>query len=86
MMIYDIVNNKRRRDMVKTLESFGVRVQKSAFECILDRRRYDRLLKRAPRCIDEKEDSLRIYLLNGKMSILSWGCETNTDDSDIIIL
>ena len=31
LVIYDIVDNKRRNRMVKCLERYGVRVQKSAF-------------------------------------------------------
>ena len=30
LIIYDIIDNKRRSKMVKLLESYGVRVQKSA--------------------------------------------------------
>ena len=86
LAIYDIIDNKRRRKMVKVLESFGVRVQKSAFECVLDKKRYDQLLRAAPRCIDHNEDSLRIYLLTGKMSVIIWGCETEIDTGDTIIL
>lgn len=36
LVIYDIVDNKRRRKMVKFLEKYGLRVQKSAFEMILN--------------------------------------------------
>ncbi|EAX48914.1 CRISPR-associated protein Cas2 [Thermosinus carboxydivorans Nor1] len=86
LVIYDIVCNKRRRRMVKLLEAFGFRVQKSAFECQLERRRYDRLVKIAPRLIDKTEDSLRIYLLSGKMSVLSWGREEFVDDNGTIII
>ena len=86
LVIYDIIDNKRRRYLVKVLEAFGIRVQKSAFECVLDRKRYDRLLKKAPRCIDVAEDSLRIYLLNGKMSVLIWGNDRPHDDDGPIIL
>ena len=63
-----------------------MRVQKSAFECVLDRKRYDRLLKKAPQCIDVAEDSLRIYLLNGKMSVLIWGNDRLQEDDGSIIL
>lgn len=42
LMIYDIVDNKRRNKMVKCLEAYGVRVQKSAFEALLNRRQYEK--------------------------------------------
>ena len=45
LMIYDIVDNKRRNKMVKCLEAYGVRVQKSAFEALLNRRQYEKMLR-----------------------------------------
>ena len=35
LVIYDITENKRRNRMVKCLERYGVRVQRSAFEAFL---------------------------------------------------
>lgn len=35
LIIYDIINNKTRSKMVKLLESYGRRVQKSAFEVLI---------------------------------------------------
>ncbi|HOP99361.1 MAG TPA: CRISPR-associated endonuclease Cas2 [Acetivibrio clariflavus] len=61
VVIYDIVDDKRRRKMVKCLESYGIRVQKSAFECYVDENMYRKLLKKMERIIDEKEDLLRVY-------------------------
>lgn len=40
LIIYDIVDNKKRNKMVKCLERYGVRVQKSAFEALLGRKKY----------------------------------------------
>ena len=38
LIIYDIVDNKIRLKMVKCLERYSVRVQKSAFEALLNRK------------------------------------------------
>ena len=73
VVIYDIVNDKRRRKMVKCLESYGIRVQKSAFECYVDDTMYKNLLKKMERIIDEKEDLLRVYRLKGSYDIECWG-------------
>lgn len=35
LVIYDITDNKKRREIVKFLSGYGVRVQRSAFEMIL---------------------------------------------------
>ena len=73
LVIYDIVDNRKRSKMVKCLESFGVRVQKSAFEAFLTKKKYESLMKRASRIIDKDVDSLRIYLLADHTSVRSWG-------------
>lgn len=73
LIIYDIVQNKRRNKMVKCLEAYGVRVQKSAFEAYLTREKYEQMMKQAAGIIDEATDSLRIYLLANHTSVRSWG-------------
>lgn len=52
LIIYDIVDNKQRNKMVKFLERYGVRVQKSAFEALLGRKKYTRLIEESQRIID----------------------------------
>lgn len=61
LICYDIVSNRSRNKMAKVLLDFGVRVQKSAFECELSRMRLRELLRRAKPLLDEQTDSLRIY-------------------------
>lgn len=73
LMIYDIVDNKRRSRMVKCLEAYGVRVQKSAFEALLTRRQYDKMLHESSRLIDEAVDSLRVYVLDDIIDVYTWG-------------
>ena len=73
LIIYNIADNKRRSKMVKCLESYGIRVQKSAFEAYIDKKQYDELSRRASRIIDIETDSLRIYMLNSNTSVRSWG-------------
>ena len=41
LVIYDITENKRRNRMVKCLERYGVRVQRSAFEAFLTKKKYE---------------------------------------------
>lgn len=81
LVIYDIVDNKCRSKMVKCLEGFGIRVQKSAFEAYLTKRYYERLVKQASDIINLQTDSLRIYLLASYTSVQSWGIgHANVDD------
>ena len=50
------------------MESFGIRVQKSAFEMIITNTQYESLLRKIPAYIEE-EDNIRVYKLrvNGEV-------------------
>lgn len=73
LVIYDIVENKRRNKMVKCLEKYAVRVQKSAFEAFLTKKKYDKMVEETCKLIDADTDSLRIYLLANHTMVCSWG-------------
>jgi len=64
VVCYDIVNDKRRRRVMKTLEGFGKRVQYSVFECEINEARLMRLENLLRREIHEQEDNIRFYPLN----------------------
>ncbi len=85
LMIYDIVDNKRRNKMVKCLEAYGVRVQKSAFEALLTRRQYDKMLGESRLLIDEAVDSLRVYVLDDIIDVYTWGIGERKE-TDCVIL
>ena len=85
LIIYDIIDNKRRNRMAKFLEGYGVRVQKSAFEAQLTKKQCDIMLRRAEKIIDAETDSLRTYLLPNKTNIHSWGTEINYPQNVIIV-
>ncbi len=63
LICYDIVENRRRNRVMKTMVGYGFRVQKSVFECYLTPEQLERLKKRVAKQIDEKTDSVRIYPL-----------------------
>ncbi len=85
LIIYDIVDNKRRNRMAKLLEGYGVRVQKSAFEARLTKKRYAAMLSCAEKIIDAETDSLRTYLLPNKTNVHSCGTEVIYPQNVIII-
>ncbi len=60
LIIYDVCDDKRRRKLVKILNSFGYRVQYSAFEAILPEVKYRKLVGILEKVRNE-EDSIRIY-------------------------
>jgi CRISPR-associated protein Cas2 len=63
LISYDIVENKRRNEVAKTLEGFGTRVQYSVFECLLTEDHFEVLRKRLRWLIDPATDSIRAYRL-----------------------
>lgn len=85
LMIYDIVDNKRRNKMVKCLEAYGVRVQKSAFEALLNRRQYEKMLRESSILIEEAVDSLRVYVLDDIIDVYTWGIGERKE-TDCVIL
>lgn len=85
LIIYDIVDNKMRNKMVKCLEQYGVRVQKSAFEALLDRKQYQRMLAESSALINEETDSLRVYILDDIIDVYTWGIGERRE-TDCIVL
>ena len=73
LVIYDITDDRRRTRMVKCLERYGIRVQKSAFEAFLTEKKYERMMELTAGLIDPATDSLRVYLLANHTSVRSWG-------------
>lgn len=85
LVIYDIVDNKRRNKMVTALEKYGLRVQKSAFEAYITRKQYEKMEREIIEMIDTEEDSLRIYTLANHTSVRSWGIGDKHVE-DVIVL
>ena len=73
LVTYDITDDRRRTRMVKCLERYGIRVQKSAFEAFLTEKKYERMMELTSGLIDPATDSLRVYLLANHTSVRSWG-------------
>lgn len=60
---YDIIDDKRRAQLARMLESWGLRVQYSVFECQLSPQERKHLAQQLQEYIDPEEDSLRWYPL-----------------------
>ena len=85
VIIYDIIDNKRRKNMVKLLERYGHRVQRSAFEAILDNSLFQKLISEIPDVIAEN-DNVKAYRLKGVSESYSWGSNRNIDDEDVVFI
>lgn len=85
VIIYDIIDDKKRKKFSTFLQGYGFRVQKSAFEIIVLKKKYIQLLKQIPKYI-EKQDNVRIYKIAGKGQRKIFGENHDVSDEDIIVI
>lgn len=85
LIIYDIVDNKRRLKLSKYLHGYGFRVQKSAFEARISKRKYQKLLREIPRYIGEL-DSVKVYKIIGSGQVTAFGKNMDIQNEDIIVI
>lgn len=89
LICYDIVDDRRRTKVSKLLEAYGLRIQKSVFEVVLNKNQYEKLENRLIKLLDTSEDQLRFYPLSahcrGKVKILGFQPEFAVDDKIIIV-
>lgn len=84
LVIYDIIENNKRVRFSKFLESYGVRIQKSAFEAYITQKLYEKLIKEIPKRIS-KEDNVRVYKIYENNEILQFGVVIDYEKEDTII-
>lgn len=79
---------KRLRKVAKVCEKYGVRVQNSVFEMLIDPSQLIEVKNSLEKIIDKKKDSIRFYNLGkkweGKVDII--GKEKGFDQTDTLIL
>ena len=68
LITYDVntetpAGKKRLRKVAKTCVNYGIRVQNSVFECVVDSVTMLSLKNELSKIIDEEKDSLRFYYL-----------------------
>ena len=63
VVAYDISDDKRRRQVVKLMESIGTRMNYSVFECMLTEIQYHNMYKRLAKLVVRREDWVNIYPL-----------------------
>lgn len=85
VVCYDISDNKRRRGMIKILEKYLFRVQRSVFEAMLSKNKFNRLKEELEVFIEEDED-LRIYKISGTGDVTTFGKAITIESQDIIII
>ena len=85
LIIYDITEDKPRIKLSKLLSSYGVRVQKSAFEASLNKKQYKKLIFELDRYVG-REDSIRVYKLYEDSEVITYGKVDEAIFDDVIIV
>lgn len=86
LVIFDVVDNKKRYRISKILKGYGEWVQRSAFECHLTLRQYEKMISEIYSYFNFEIDLLRIYRLTGQTEIKVYGKIKETEDEDLIII
>lgn len=84
LIIYDISDDIHRRNLIKILSNFGLRVQKSAFEGRLNKRQYNKLLSKIDKYFKDG-DNIRIYRLQEYEEVKVYGTRNYADEEIIVI-
>jgi len=61
VIAYDITDDKIRQSVSSELKNYGMRVQKSLFECYLDHKQFKGLKDSLEALIDLNSDHIRFY-------------------------
>lgn len=85
LIIYDITENKTRLKLSKMLLGYGFRIQKSAFEAVMTKKKYKELLERLP-AYTSATDSIRVYKIIGKGQVVSFGRAEENENEDIVVI
>ena len=89
VVAYDIADPRRLARIASVCEDFGVRVQKSVFECWLDHERMERMLTRLEAELDLKTDQVIIYSLEAdstaRRKVLGEGAALTEAPRDLLI-
>lgn len=79
---------KRLRKIAKLFENYGIRVQNSVFELVIDNSQYVKLKKEVLNIIDKEMDSVRFYRMgkSWENKIEKLGKNDEMDQTGILIL
>jgi CRISPR-associated protein Cas2 len=76
IITYDISDPKRLRGVARTLEGYGVRLQFSVFECLLDSMRLSKAKTALAEIIDSTEDQVLFIALGPEASDVGLSMES----------
>ena len=88
MISYDVVDDKKRLKVMKYLKDYGVRVQKSVFDCNVSGETYEKIKSEIDKMINLRKDRVRYYRIckgcTERVGISGWG-EVTEDEEFVVI-
>lgn len=87
IVAYDIAHEKRLRKVAAVMENYGVRVQRSVFECLVDEDLRERMTGELTKVIEPGADSIRVYHLCQacRNRVVIYGLGQVTSDPDVYV-
>ena len=85
LVIYDIIENKKRTKFAKLMEGYGNRIQKSGFEVTLSENKFNKLLNEIPKFCGAV-DTIRVYRITGQNLVYKWGKDSSVAQEELIII
>lgn len=89
LVCYDVVANRRRNRVARLLLGYGLRVQKSVFECLLTQEQLAMVEKKLLHWLDPDEDQVRFYPMSRatrqQVKVLGLQPEREVDDDAFIV-
>jgi len=82
----DKEGQKRLRAVARACKDYGIRVQKSLFECNLGQKEWVALRQALLSCFDPEQDSLRFYFLDKDTNVEHLGQAKPVDVEQPLIL
>ena len=88
IVAYDIADPKRLRAMAKACLDYGIRAEKSVFECRLETDVFEAMWKRLVDIADPDEDALVVYpVCQGcERSVRTFGQPLHTEASSVYVV
>ncbi|MGA1823101.1 MAG: CRISPR-associated endonuclease Cas2 [bacterium] len=88
LISYDIVKDRTRVKVMKFLKNYGVRAQKSVYECYVNEAQYNRIKNELKELINPLKDRIRFYRVCqaciSKIEISGWGSVYEDEDFTIL--
>ena len=63
-----------------------MRIQKSSFEALVDKKLLEKLEREIPKAINPEEDSVRIYRMTGYGEVILFGQNQKLENEEVVIL